>query len=179
MRVRYLVGAGGALVSASLATVLLTGCGTAFGQDESDEPAVPPTPEDAAHEAAVPEHNVINEDVLIIVDDGAEVSEECGDREVVVTADDAVVVLDGDCGLVRATGRGSTVDVGSADKIVLVGVDNTVSFASGDPVDKTQARTTTVTVGGPPAGSPPGGGRGAPPPGRGPSTERDDSVSLR
>jgi hypothetical protein len=148
MRVRYLVGAGGALVSASLATVLLTGCGTAFGQEESAEPAVLPTPEEAAHEAAVPEHNVINEDVLIIVDDGAQVSEECGDREVVVTADDAVVVLDGDCGLVRATGRGSTVDVGSADKIVLVGVNNTVSFASGDPEVINHGRNTTVTEGG-------------------------------
>ncbi|MEE2038451.1 DUF3060 domain-containing protein [Nocardiopsis sp. CT-R113] len=148
MRVRYLLGAGGALVSASLSTALLTGCGLAFGQDGPDEPQGAPTPEGAAQEAVVPEHNVINDDVLIIVDDGAQVSEECGDREVVVSADDAVVVLDGDCGLVRATGRGSTVDVGSADKIVLVGVDNTVSFASGDPEVINHGRNTTVTEGG-------------------------------
>ncbi|MFD3683451.1 DUF3060 domain-containing protein [Nocardiopsis sp. NPDC058631] len=148
MRVRYLVGAGGALVSATLTTALLTGCGLAFGQDEPGEPPGAPLPEGATREAVVPEHNVINDDVLIIVDDGAEVSEECGDREVVVAADDAVVVLDGDCGLVRATGRGSTVDVGSADKIVLVGVDNTVSFASGDPEVINHGRNTTVTEGG-------------------------------
>lgn len=148
MRVRYLVGAGGALVSASLTTVLLTGCGLAFGQDEADGPPHHPTPEGAANEAVDPEHNVINDEILIIVDDGAEVSEECGDREVVVSADDAVVVLDGECGLVRATGRGSVVDVGSADKIVLVGVDNTVSFAGGDPEVINRGRNTTVTEGG-------------------------------
>ncbi|PDP88719.1 hypothetical protein CQJ94_02950 [Glycomyces fuscus] len=144
MRVRLLVAAGSGL----LLTGLLPGCGLAFGQEEVEPPKGAPGTEDASDEPAMPRHNVSTQDMLIVVDDGAEVSEDCGDREVVVTADDAVVVLHGDCGLVRATGRGSTVDVGSADKIVLVGVDNRVSFASGEPEVINQGRNTTVAEGG-------------------------------
>lgn len=136
--------AGGGL----LLTGLLPGCGLALGHEDVEQPNGAPGTEDASDEPAMPRHNVSTEDVLIVVDDGAEVSEDCGDREVVVTADDAVVVLHGACGLVRATGRGSTVDVGSADKIVLVGVDNRVSFASGEPEVINHGRNTTVAEGG-------------------------------
>ncbi|WP_159941063.1 MULTISPECIES: DUF3060 domain-containing protein [unclassified Nocardiopsis] len=142
MKVRRLVAAGGGLLLVSL----LPGCGLAF--EDVEEPRGAPGTEGAAGEAALPEHNVSDAEFLIVVDDGARLSEDCADREVVVTADDAVVVLHGDCGLVRATGRGSTVEVGSADKIVLVGVDNTVSFASGDPEVINQGRNTFVTEGG-------------------------------
>ncbi|WP_017572744.1 DUF3060 domain-containing protein [Nocardiopsis halotolerans] len=144
MRVRLLAAAGGGL----LLTCLLPGCGLASGHEDVEPPNGAPGTEDAAEGPAMPDHNVSTDDVLIVVDDGAEVSEDCGDREVVVTADDAVVVLHGSCGLVRATGRGSTVDVGSADKIVLVGVDNTVSFASGDPEVINHGRNTDVVQGG-------------------------------
>lgn len=145
MRVRLLVSVGAGL----LATCLLSGCGLPLGSEEHVEPpSGAPGTGGAASEDEVPEHNVSNDEALIVVDDGAEVREDCGDREVVVTADDAVIVLHGDCGLVRATGRGSSVDVGSADKIVLVGVDNTVSFASGTPEVVNQGRNTTVAEGG-------------------------------
>ncbi|NKY99121.1 DUF3060 domain-containing protein [Nocardiopsis dassonvillei subsp. albirubida] len=146
MRVRLLVAAGGGL----LITGLLPGCGLAFGHEDVEPPNGAPGTEGASGEDGpdMPKHNVSTEDVLIVVDDGAEVSEDCGEREVVVTADEAVVVLHGDCGLVRATGRGSTVDVGSADKIVLVGVDNRISFASGEPEVINHGRNTTVAEGG-------------------------------
>ncbi|WP_017607963.1 DUF3060 domain-containing protein [Nocardiopsis xinjiangensis] len=98
------------------------------------------------------ERNVIEDDVLVVVDDGSQVGGQCEGREVVVTADDAQVVLDGTCGMVRAAGRGSTVEVGSADKIVLVGVDNTVSYGSGDPEVVNRGRDTTVHQGGSAAG---------------------------
>ncbi|MBE2997270.1 DUF3060 domain-containing protein [Nocardiopsis sp. HNM0947] len=100
------------------------------------------------HEPDQAEGNVVQDDVLVIVDDGSQVHGRCADREVVVTADDAEVVLDGPCGLVRATGRGSNVEVGSAEKIVLVGVDNTVSYTSGEPEVINRGRDTTVNQGG-------------------------------
>lgn len=99
-------------------------------------------------EGVAPEHNTSDDDVLLVVDDGSEVYDDCARREIVVTADDAVVVLDGPCGQVRAAGRGSTVDVGSADRIVLVGVDNKVSFAEGEPEIINRGRNTVVTRGG-------------------------------
>lgn len=144
MRVRLLVVAGSGLLLASS----LAGCGLAFGDGGAEEPRGAPGAREATEGVGAPDRNVINDEVLIIVDDGAELHEECGEREVVVSADDAVVVLDGSCGLVRATGRGSTIDVGSADKIVLVGVDNAVSFASGDPEVINHGRNTTVSEGG-------------------------------
>ncbi|MBB5489355.1 DUF3060 domain-containing protein [Nocardiopsis metallicus] len=94
------------------------------------------------------EDNVVNDEVILVVDNGTQVHEDCANRKVVVSADDAVVVLDGPCGLVKATGRNSVVEVGAADKIVLVGVDNQVSFASGDPEVVNQGRNTTVSEGG-------------------------------
>ncbi|MEC3892090.1 MULTISPECIES: DUF3060 domain-containing protein [Nocardiopsis] len=95
-----------------------------------------------------PEGNVVDDEVILVVDDEADVHEDCEHRKVVVSADNAKVVLDGECGLVRASGRGSVVEVGSAEKIVLVGVDNKVSFAGGDPVVVNHGRNTTVTEGG-------------------------------
>ncbi|MFD6951244.1 hypothetical protein A6A08_23685 [Nocardiopsis sp. TSRI0078] len=144
MRVRLLAAAGGGL----LFTSLLPGCGLAFGHEDVEVPNGAPGTESARDDAVIPDHNVSDDDTLIVVDDGAEIDEDCGGREVVVTADDAAVVLHGGCGLVRASGRGSTVDVGSADKIVLIGVDNIVSFASGDPEVVNHGRNTTVTEGG-------------------------------
>lgn len=139
MKVRLAAG------STVLLGTLLVGCGPAHGGGEE---VVGPAPSSGAGTAAAPRENVDTDDLLLVVDDGARIHEECRDREVVVAADDAVVVLDGACSLVRATGRGTTVEVGSADKIVLVGVDNTVSFASGDPEVINQGRNTTVVEGG-------------------------------
>ncbi len=144
MKVRLLVAVGGCLLLASF----LSACGLAFGEEGVEQPRGAPGTGEATDEAVIPDHNVSDDERLIVVDDGAEVSEDCANREVIVTADHAVVVLHGGCGLVRATGRGSTVDVGSADKIVLIGVDNTVSFSSGDPEVINHGRNTTVTEGG-------------------------------
>lgn len=135
--------AGGAVLTG----LLVTGCGSV--SDSSDLDEVVPTPDlgqEQEDEAA--EENVTNDEVIVVSDDGAEIHEDCANREVVVTADDALVVLDGDCGLVKATGRNSVVEVGTAEKIVLVGVDNQISFASGEPEVVNQGRNTTVSEGG-------------------------------
>lgn len=130
-----------------LTGLLVAGCGT--GLDRGDPDGIEPTPDlGQGPKDEEPETNVTNDEVILVVDDGTQVHEDCADREVVVTADDAVVILDGHCGLVRATGRNSVVEVGAAEKIVLVGVDNQVSFASGDPVVVNQGRNTTVSEGG-------------------------------
>lgn len=143
MRVGPLVTAVGAVLLA----FLLIGCepGSFLPDEEGDEGAdqhgageAPRQEQDAV------EHNAVEDDVLVIADDGSQVDGQCEGREVVVTADDAQVVLDGTCGMVRAAGRGSTVEVGSADKIVLVGVDNTVAYSSGDPEVVNRGRDTTV-----------------------------------
>lgn len=130
---------------AVLAGLLVAGCG--LDRDDLDE--VAPTPDlGQEQENEEPEDNVTNDEVIVVVDDGAEIHEDCANREVVVSADDAVVVLDGACGLVRASGRNSVVEVGAAEKIVLVGVNNQISFASGDPEVVNQGRNTTVSEGG-------------------------------
>ncbi|WP_239647951.1 DUF3060 domain-containing protein [Nocardiopsis ganjiahuensis] len=131
---------------AVLAGLLVTGCGSAPGGGDPDE--VAPTPELGQEQEEGAEGGVTDAEVIVVSDDGAEIHEDCADREVVVTADDAVVVLDGDCGLVKATGRNSVVEVGTAVKIVLVGVDNQVSFASGEPEVVNHGRNTTVSEGG-------------------------------
>jgi hypothetical protein len=143
MRVRLLAAAGGVLVLGSL----LGGCGpnpdrAGEAGEAAQGPGAGGRDDDEVVRAVDDEHE------LIIVDNGAEVREDCDGREVVVTADDAHVVLDGACTLVKATGRGTTVNVGSADKIVLVGVDNRVAFATGDPEVINHGRNTTVVEGG-------------------------------
>ncbi|MFV2197904.1 DUF3060 domain-containing protein [Nocardiopsis sp. LOL_012] len=140
MRVRLLVRSGALLVG----TVSVAGCalvGGGEGVDDAPSPSMPQT-------AGTASEPVADEDTLVVSDDGVELREPCDGREVVVTADDAEVVLDGACGSVRATGRGTTVDVGSADRIVLVGVDNVVSYASGDPEVINHGRGTSVVEGG-------------------------------
>ncbi|MEV2274815.1 DUF3060 domain-containing protein [Nocardiopsis sp. NPDC049922] len=133
MKVRLLATTGVLLIGASS----LVGCAQARGGSALVEPSPDAQPSP-----------VSDEDTLVVADDGAEVHQNCDDREIVVTADDAVVVLDGPCGLVKASGRNTTVDVGSAVRIVLVGVDNTVSFASGDPEVINHGRNTSVAEGG-------------------------------
>jgi hypothetical protein len=138
------LGVAGAVV---LVGLLVAGCGLNPGREELEE--VPPTPDlGQGQKEEEPEASVSDDDVIVVADDGVEIHEDCAHREVVVSADDALVVLDGDCGLVRATGRNSVVQVGSAEKIVLVGVDNQISFASGDPEVVNQGRNTTVSEGG-------------------------------
>ncbi|MFI6576493.1 DUF3060 domain-containing protein [Nocardiopsis sp. NPDC050513] len=136
MKVRLLATTGVLLIGASS----LVGCAQARGGSELPDPL--PVGADAQPSP------VSDEDTLVVSDDGAQVHQNCDDREIVVTADDAVVVLDGPCGLVKASGRNTTVDVGSAVRIVLVGVDNTVSFASGDPEVINHGRNTAVAQGG-------------------------------
>lgn len=147
MRVRLLTATGGAVAL----TFFLVGCESSFlgpDQESGNEATGAGGIADGSGEHTEPEHNTSNDDMLLVVDDGSEVRDDCAHREIVVTADDAVVVLDGSCEQVRATGRRSTVDVGSADRIVLVGVDNRVSFIEGDPEVVNRGRNTTVTQGG-------------------------------
>ena len=135
------------LVGATVLTgLLVAGCGSDRGGGDPEE--IEPTPDLGQEPEEEPVDGVSNDDVIVVVDDGVEVHEDCANREVVVKADDAVVILDGDCGLVRATGRNSVVEVGTAEKIVLVGVDNQVSFATGDPEVINHGRNTTVSEGG-------------------------------
>lgn len=147
MRVRLLAATGGAV----LLTFGLVGCELSFlglGQEDGNEATGADGIVGDGRDDTEPQGNTSNDDMLLVVDDGSEVHDDCEHREIMVTADDAVVVLDGSCGLVRTAGRGSTVDVGSADRIVLVGVDNRVSFAEGDPEIVNRGRNTTVTKGG-------------------------------
>ncbi|WP_116245244.1 DUF3060 domain-containing protein [Nocardiopsis sp. FIRDI 009] len=142
MKVQLLATTGVLLVGVSL---LVGGCALGRGGAEvAGSPGVPAAPTGVDPSPGP----VSDEDTLVVDDDGAEVHQDCDDREIVVSADDAVVVLDGPCGLVRATGRGTTVDVGSAERIVLVGVDNTISFASGEPEVINHGRNTSVVEGG-------------------------------
>ncbi|MEU3017050.1 MULTISPECIES: DUF3060 domain-containing protein [unclassified Nocardiopsis] len=136
----------GVAFTAVLTGLLVAGCGIARGGEDPEE--IEPTPDLGRGTDDDPVDSVSNDEVIVVVDDGAEVHEDCANREVVVKADDALVILDGDCGLVRATGRNSVVEVGTAEKIVLVGVDNQVSFASGDPEVVNHGRNTTVSEGG-------------------------------
>ena len=139
---RVLRGVGSVVLLGSL----LVGCGMGRAAPEEIDPS--PGAERDQGTATEPEGNVIDDEVILVVDDEADVREDCGDREVVVSADRATVVLAGDCGVVRATGRGSVVEVGSAEKIVLVGVDNEITFAEGDPEVINQGRNTTVNAAG-------------------------------
>lgn len=151
MRVGPLATVSGAVLLA----LVLIGCepGSFLSDGEGNEDADQHGAGEAPRQEPEPaEHNVVDDDVLVIVDDGSQVDRQCEGREVVVTADDAQVVLDGTCGMVRTAGRGSTVEVGSADKIVLVGVDNTVSYSSGDPEVVNRGRDTSVHQGGSAAG---------------------------
>lgn len=129
-------------------TFLLSGCDLRdSAEEEAEDPQGAPGTDHTSDDLG-PEQNVSDDDVVIVVEDGTEVHQDCQGREVRVTADDAAVVLDGPCGLVRTSGRGTTVDVGTATKIVLVGVDNTVSFAEGEPEVVNQGRNTSVKEGG-------------------------------
>ncbi|WP_017615909.1 DUF3060 domain-containing protein [Nocardiopsis salina] len=147
MRAGPLATVGGVVLLALLVAGCETGTSASDGEDGGSADQ---------HGGEAPRHepdqqvdrNVVEDDVLVIVDDGSQVHGRCADREVVVTADDAEVVLDGPCGVVRATGRGSSVEVGSAEKIVLVGVDNTVSYTSGEPEVINRGRDTIVDQGG-------------------------------
>lgn len=144
---------GGRVLKAVCGTVLLgsllAGCTT----DQDAPENVAPTPgagqgQGAVHGQEEPEGNVITDEMILVVDDETDVRTDCENREVIVSADRATVILDGDCGLVRATGRGTVVEVGSAVKIILVGVDNEISFAGGDPEVINQGRNTLVHEGG-------------------------------
>ena len=144
---------GGRVLRVVLGTLLLGSLlvGCEMGREAPEDAA--PTPgsgqgRGAAQGEEEPEGNVIGDEVILVVDDETDVRVDCENREVMVSADRATVILDGDCGLVRATGRGSVVEVGSAEKIVLVGVDNEVSFARGDPEVINQGRNTSVHEGG-------------------------------
>nr|WP_087096958.1 DUF3060 domain-containing protein [Nocardiopsis sp. JB363] len=139
---RVLRGMGGVVLLGSL----LAGCG--MGRAAPEETAPSPGAEQGQETATEPEGNVIDDEVILVVDDEADVRGDCDEREVVVSADRATVVLAGACGVVRATGRGSVVEVGSAEKIVLVGVDNEITFAEGDPEVINQGRNTTVNAAG-------------------------------
>lgn len=139
---RVLKGIGGV----ALLGPLLAGCDV--GRAAPEESAPSPEAGQGRQTTSEPEGNVIDDEVILVVDDGADVREDCAEREVVVSADRATVVLSGDCGVVRATGRGSVVEVGSAEKIVLVGVDNEITFAEGEPEVINQGRNTTVSAAG-------------------------------
>jgi hypothetical protein len=149
LMVGRVLGSMGAVV---LSGLLVAGCGADLGRGEPEEAEsdsdLGQESQDEGSGVDAAEDNVVNDEVILVVDDGAQMHEDCADRKVVVSADDAVVVLDGSCGLVKASGRNSVVEVGSAEKIVLVGVDNQVSFASGDPEVVNQGRNTTVSEGG-------------------------------
>ena len=139
---RVLKGMGGVVLLGSL----LAGCD--MGRAAPEESAPSPEAGQGRETMTEPQGNVIDDEVILVVDDEAHVREDCEEREVVVSADRATVVLAGDCGVVRATGRGSVIEVGSAEKIVLVGVDNEITFAEGDAEVINQGRNTTVNAAG-------------------------------
>ncbi|WP_170210124.1 DUF3060 domain-containing protein [Saccharopolyspora antimicrobica] len=70
---------------------------------------------------------------LIVRANGTSLTEDCAARKVIVLASDANLTLNGACSLVKVEGGNSTVDVGSAQKIIAVGPGSTVHYASGQP----------------------------------------------
>ncbi|KAA5825885.1 DUF3060 domain-containing protein [Saccharopolyspora hirsuta] len=70
---------------------------------------------------------------LIVKDNGAALTEDCRSRKVIVLASDADLTLHGPCSLVKVQGSNSTVEVGSAQKIIAVGTGGTVHYATGHP----------------------------------------------
>ncbi|MDA3648715.1 DUF3060 domain-containing protein [Saccharopolyspora indica] len=70
---------------------------------------------------------------LIVRANGTSLTEDCAARKVIVLASDADLTLNGACSLVKVQGGNSTVDVGSAQKIIAVGPGSAVHYASGRP----------------------------------------------
>jgi len=76
------------------------------------------------------------------------VTEDCEDRDVNVTASGAEVVLNGRCGAVTVTGNDLTVHLGVADSIRVMGADNAVHHAEGEPDVTDIGINNTVSAGG-------------------------------
>ncbi|WP_306371084.1 DUF3060 domain-containing protein [Nocardiopsis sp. CC223A] len=64
---------------------------------------------------------------------GGDLTEDCLGRAVNIASEDAEIVLNGACTTVTVAGSNLTVHIGSADSIHVIGADNTVYHASGDP----------------------------------------------
>ncbi|MFD6949328.1 hypothetical protein A6A08_12750 [Nocardiopsis sp. TSRI0078] len=86
-------------------------------------------------------------DLVVAAVEGS-VTEDCEGRNVNITAGNAEVVLNGECGEVSILGSGLTVHVGSAGSIHVAGTDNTVHHAEGEPEVTDIGVNNTVSAGG-------------------------------
>ncbi|WP_017571817.1 DUF3060 domain-containing protein [Nocardiopsis halotolerans] len=87
--------------------------------------------------------------LIISSAEGGSVTEQCEDgQNVNVTASDMEVVLNGGCGEVSVLGSGLTVHVGTADSIHVVGSDNTVHHAEGEPTVTDIGANNDISAGG-------------------------------
>lgn len=77
---------------------------------------------------------LVTDELINVATDGGTVTQDCGGRSANVVASGATVTLNGSCALVTIAGSGNQVSVGSATEVSLLGSDNTVHYASGDPV---------------------------------------------
>ncbi|QOS57844.1 DUF3060 domain-containing protein [Thermobifida fusca] len=77
---------------------------------------------------------LVTDELITIATDGGTVDQECGGRSVNVVANSATVALTGSCALLTITGSDNQVSVESATEVSVLGSNNTVRYASGDPV---------------------------------------------
>ncbi|TDQ48548.1 DUF3060 domain-containing protein [Actinorugispora endophytica] len=91
---------------------------------------------------------VVTDELVNVASDGGTVTEDCGGRDANVAADNATVTLNGACGLVTVLGNGNQVSVGEAAQVNVMGSDNTVRYASGEPNVTNLGSNNTVESGG-------------------------------
>ncbi|WP_143186053.1 DUF3060 domain-containing protein [Saccharopolyspora kobensis] len=145
------------LAGAGLTALLVAGCGT--GGQAASEPGEVSASSDA-QAAPLPVVDDVDESVgatgestgqggsgdfeggdfqsgggapLIVRANGTSLTEDCAARKVIVLANDAHLTLNGACSLVKVQGSNSTVDVGSAQKVIAIGSGSAVHYASGQP----------------------------------------------
>ncbi|MDA3628379.1 DUF3060 domain-containing protein [Saccharopolyspora sp. WRP15-2] len=146
---------GAVLAGAGLTALLVAGCSSSE-QAPSDFAGMPGEPPVSSGDAAAP-LPVVEEPTdadeqfddgseggnfqgqqhggqpLIVRDSGTKLTEDCQSRKVIVLGSDVDLTLNGTCTLVKVQGANSTVQVGSAQKIIAVGTGDTVRYATGQP----------------------------------------------
>ncbi|MDT0327914.1 DUF3060 domain-containing protein [Nocardiopsis lambiniae] len=88
------------------------------------------------------------DDVLTIASGQGDVTEDCEGRAVNVVAERTRVVLNGSCTTVTVTGSDLDVHIGSVESVHIVGTDNTVHHASGEPTVTDLGSGNSVSPGG-------------------------------
>jgi len=154
---------GAILATAGLTALLAAGCGSGEPAAAPASPAAPPsagqppagqqsTPGGSSPAADVEEADT--QDIqgqgepLTIGQDGAALTDNCKSRKVLVTASNVQVTLNGACALLKVTGNGSVINIGSAQKIITTGGGTIVRYATGNPRIVNKGGGSVITQGG-------------------------------